>query len=178
MALWCRQRIERFRKQSVTIFDYLVLFVLICSIVISTMRGLVKEMLSLLSWIVSFVVANAYGEALAKLLPDAIPGHSTRLIVAFIALFISVRLLMMLFSKAVDAVIKASGLTLADRGLGGLFGFARGVVIVLAGVLLCGMTAIPQQSFWQDALLRPLVETTAHTLKPFLPGDFARHVKF
>jgi membrane protein required for colicin V production len=162
----------------VTIFDYIVVFVLICSIVISTLRGLVKEILSLLSWIVAFVVANAYGEALAGLLPDAIPGGTTRLIVAFLALFIGVRLMMMLLSMAVDAVIKASGLTLADRGLGGLFGLGRGLVIVLAVVLVCGMTAIPQQAFWKEALFSPLAETAARTVTPYLPGDWARHVSF
>jgi membrane protein required for colicin V production len=162
----------------VTIFDYLVLFVLIASVVISTMRGLVREMLSLLGWIVSFIVANAYGESLAGLLPNMIPGHIARLIVAFLVLFIGVRLLMMLLAMAIDAVIKASGLSLADRGLGGLFGLARGLVLVLAGVLLCGMTAIPQQAFWKDALLSPLAETAARTVKPYLPGQVGQHVKF
>ncbi len=162
----------------VTIFDYLVLFVLICSVVISTLRGLVKEILSLLGWIIAFVVANAYGATLAQWLPDMIPGGTTRLIVAFIALFIGVRILMGLLTMALDAVIKATGLTLADRGLGGLFGLARGAVIVLAAVLLCGMTAIPQQPFWKNALLSPLAESTAVTLMPFLPGEFAQRIKF
>lgn len=161
-----------------TIFDYLVLFVLVCSVVISTLRGLVKEILSLLSWIVSFMVANAYGQDLARLLPNMISGGVTSLIVAFITLFIGVRLLMMLLSMAIDAAIKASGLTLADRGLGGLFGLGRGLVIVLAAVLVCGMTAIPKQRFWKEAVLSPLAETAARTVKPFLPGEFARHIQF
>lgn len=124
------------------------------------------------------MVANAYGQDLARLLPNMIPGSATRLIVAFIALFIGMRLLMMLLSMAIDAAIKASGLTLADRGLGGLFGLGRGLVIVLAAVLLCGMTAIPKQRFWREAVLSPLAETAAHTVKPFLPGEFAQHVQF
>ncbi|MEN3293354.1 MAG: rane protein required for colicin production [Burkholderiales bacterium] len=161
-----------------TIFDYLVLFVLVCSVVISTLRGLVKELLSLLGWIVAFVVANAYSETLATLLPDMIPGNVTRLIVAFLVLFIGVRLLMMLLTMAMDEFIKATGLTLADRGLGSLFGLARGLVIILASVLICGMTALPQQPFWKDALFSPYAETAARTVKPFLPGDFARHVQF
>lgn len=161
-----------------TVFDYLVLFVLICSIVISTLRGLMKEILSLVGWVVSFVVANAYSEDLAQFLPGIIPGNITRLIVAFVVLFIGVKLLMVLLTMAVDAVINAAGLTLADHGLGGLFGLARGLVIVLAVVLLCGMTAIPKQPFWKNALFSPLAETAARTLKPFLPGDFARHVQF
>lgn len=161
-----------------TSFDYLVFFVLICSIVISTMRGLIKEILSLLSWIVSFFIANAYGETLADLLPALIPGQTVRLIVAFISLFIGVRLLMSLLTMAVDAMIKASGLALADRGLGGLFGLGRGLIIVLAVVLTCGLTSIPQQSFWKDALLSPLAESAAHTAIPFLPGNFAQHIRF
>lgn len=161
-----------------TIFDYLVLFVLICSVVISTLRGLVKEILSLASWVVALVVANAYGENLAKLLPEVIPGNVTRLIAAFLALFIGVRLLMMLLSMALEAVIKASGLGLVDHGLGVLFGVARGLVIVLAVVLVCGATAIPQQPLWRDALLSPMAETAARTVMPYLPGEFASHLKF
>lgn len=161
-----------------TIFDYLVLFVLICSVIISTLRGLVKEILSLASWVISLMVANLYGASLATMLPDIIPGNSTRLIVAFVALFLGTRLLMGLLSRAVDGLVKASGLSLADRGLGGLFGLARGTVIVLAIVLLCGTTSIPQQPFWKNALLSPLAETLATTIMPYLPGKFAQYVQF
>jgi membrane protein required for colicin V production len=162
----------------VTIFDYLVLFVLVSSVVISTLRGLVKEILSLLGWVVAFVVANAYGAKLAPLLPELIPGETARLILAFIVLFLGVRILMGLLSLAIGALVEASGLSLADRGLGGLFGLARGIVIVLAAVILCGMTAIPQQAFWRDALLSPMAETGVRTVKPFLPAALAQHVRY
>ena len=161
-----------------TIFDYLVLFVLVSSVVISTLRGLVKEILSLLGWIVAFVVANAYGARLAPMLPDLLPGDTARLILAFIVLFLGVRILMGLLSLAIGALVEASGLSLADRGLGGLFGLARGIVIVLAAVILCGMTAIPQQAFWKDALLSPMAETGVRTVKPFLPAALAQHVRY
>jgi membrane protein required for colicin V production len=162
----------------VTIFDYLVLFVLLASVVISTMRGLVKEILSLLGWVVAFVVANAYGAALAPMLPAMIPGEAVRLMVAFVALFLGARILMGLLTLALDALVQAAGLSLADRGLGGLFGLARGIVIVLFGVILCGMTSIPQQEFWKSALLSPMAETGARTVKPFLPAALAQHVQF
>lgn len=161
-----------------TIFDAIVLFILIASVVISTLRGLVKEILSLAGWVVAFVVANAYGAELAPMLPSPVPGDSTRLIIAYIALFLGVRVLMGLLALAVGALLQATGLTLADRGLGGLFGLARGIVIVLAGVILCGMTSIPRQAFWKDALLSPMAETGARTVKPFLPAAVAQHVQF
>ena len=116
-----------------TIFDYVVLFILISSVIISTLRGLVKEILSLAGWVVAFVVANAFGAKLAPMLPSLIPGTAVRLMVAFIALFLGVRVLMGLLSLAIGALIQATGLSLADRGLGGLFGLGRGIVIVLAG---------------------------------------------
>ncbi len=161
-----------------TIFDYLVLFVLICSVVISTLRGVVKEMLSLASWVIALVVANAYGEILAELLPDVIPGNVTRLIVAFLTLFIGVRLLNILLSMMLNALIKVSGLGVVDHGLGVVFGLARGLVIVLAAVLVCGATAILQQPVWRDAMLSPFAETAARAIVPYLPGAFASHLKF
>jgi len=162
----------------VTIFDYVVIFILVSSVIISTMRGLVKEILSLVGWVAAFIVANAFGAQLAPMLPSVIPGDVVRLIVAFIALFLGVRVLMGLLALAIGALIEATGLSLADRGLGGLFGLGRGIVIVLAGVILCGMTSIPQQAFWKDALLSPMAETGARTVKPFLPAAFAQHVQF
>jgi len=162
----------------VTIFDYLVLFVLVCSVLISMLRGLVKEVLSLAGWVIALIAANAYGEALAAMLPDVIPGESTKLIVAFIALVIGTRLLMGLLGRAITELVKATGLSLLDRALGAVFGVARALVIILTVVLLCGTTAIPQQPFWQDALLSPLAVRAAETVKPYLPGQFAQHVHF
>jgi membrane protein required for colicin V production len=162
----------------VTIFDYLVIFVLIASVVIGTMRGLVKEVLSLASWIIAFVVANAYAGALAPLLPAMVPGEVLRLILAFIALFIGVRILMGLLTLALDALITAGGLSFADRGLGSLFGLARGILIVLVGVILCGMTSIPKQDFWTHALLSPWAESGARAVKTFLPESMARHIQY
>ncbi|TWI62225.1 membrane protein required for colicin V production [Pseudoduganella lurida] len=161
-----------------TIFDYVVLFVLGASVIISMVRGLVREVLSMLGWVVAFVVANAWSAALATMLPPVIPGEVTRLMVSFVVLFIGVRILTGLLAMALSALIDAGGLSLADRGLGGLFGLGRGLVIVLAGVILCGMTSLPKEAFWRDALLSPLAETLALTVQPFLPAALAQHVQF
>ena len=161
-----------------TIFDYLVIFVLAASVVIGVMRGMVREILSLVSWVVAFVVANAYGAELARMLPPAIPGEVLRVMVAFIVLFIGARILVGLLAMALGALIEAGGLSALDRLLGVVFGLGRGVVIVLAVVILCGMTSIPQQAFWRNAHFSPLAESAAHALKPFLPAAMAQHVHF
>jgi membrane protein required for colicin V production len=162
----------------VTIFDYLVIFVLVTSVIIGVVRGLVKEVLSLAGWVVAFVVANAYAAQLAQMLPAAVPGEVLRLILAFIALFIGARILMGLLSLALDALLDAGGLSMIDRLLGVVFGLARGLVIVLAGVILCGMTSLPQQPFWKEAMLSPYAEVGARMVKDFLPAAMAQHVNF
>lgn len=161
-----------------TIFDYLVIFVLVTSVIIGVVRGLVKEVLSLLGWVIAFVVANAYAAPLAQMLPSVIPGEVLRLIVAFVALFIGARILMGLLSLALDALIDAGGLSLLDRLLGMLFGVGRGLVIVLAAVILCGMTSLPKQDFWRHAVLSPYAEQGARMVKQYLPAAMAQHVNF
>lgn len=161
-----------------TAFDYALLFVLVCSVIIGMMRGFLREVLSLVSWVVAFIVANMYGEMLAPLLPMALPGETMRLIVSFVILFIGARIAMMLFTKAVDALVNAGGLSGLNRSLGSVFGLARGVLISLVLVLLCGMTSIPQQPFWKNAMFRPMAENTAVMTLPFLPESMAKNIKY
>ena len=66
-----------------TLFDYVALSIIAASVVISLMRGLVREILSLLAWIAAFVVATIWAREMAALLPAAIPGESLRLILGF-----------------------------------------------------------------------------------------------
>ena len=159
-----------------TFFDYLVLLILIASTLIGMLRGVVKEVLSLASWVLAFLVANAFGSKIAEYIPLA--NHSFQLIAAFIALFIGVHLLMWIVAMVVDSLITASGLKPVDRGLGSLFGLGRGCIIVLALMLLCGLTSLPKEPFWRNALLRPVMESLALSVKPYLPGSFARYVHF
>ena len=161
-----------------TIFDYLVLFIASCSIIIGVMRGLVKEVFSLLGWVVALVLANTFVETMAGWLPPVIPGVPIRLIVAFIVLFIAVRLLVGLLSMTLASMVKASGLSSVDRGLGAVFGLLRALIIVIVVVMLCGLTAIPRQPFWREAILSGAAESVVVSMQALLPSDFARHIQF
>lgn len=161
-----------------TAFDYAVLAILLISIVVSVMRGLVREILSLIGWIAAFVVANLFSSEVATMLPAVIGHPVLRLIVAFMLLLVGCAVLMALVNWGILRAISAAGLELADRGLGGLFGLARGMLIVMALVMVGGMTRAPQLAFWKEALLSPLAEAGVKTVLPFLPADIAAKVKF
>lgn len=161
-----------------TLFDYAVLAIVLASIAISVWRGLVREILSLIGWVVAFVVANLFAGEVAPLLPSVLGHPVLRMIVAFLLILLATILLMSLVNWAILRGIAAAGLQLADRGLGGLFGLARGMLIVIALALVAGMTRAPEFDFWKQALFSPLVETAVTTVLPFLPGDISSKVKF
>ena len=66
-----------------TVFDYVVIAIIGLSIVLSVIRGLVREVLALLAWVVAFLAANFCAGPLATLLPDEIPNVEVRLLVGF-----------------------------------------------------------------------------------------------
>ncbi len=161
-----------------TAFDYVLLTILLASVVISTLRGLVREVLSLFAWLAAFVVANRYGAEMAALLPDALPAGTVRLVAGFAILFVGMLLLSSLVNLAIARIIAASGLEVADRGLGGLFGLARGILIVLTLVILAGLTDLPRQPVWRDAMFSETAVSAVRIVKPWLPEAWARHVNF
>ena len=161
-----------------SIFDYAVLSILLISIIVSVLRGLVREILSLFGWVAAFVVASLFASEAAAGLPSVIGLPILRFIVAFLLLLLGGALVMALVNWGILRAIAAAGLDLADRGLGGLFGLARGLVIIVALVMVGGMTRLPHMELWKNALLSPLAETAVNTLLPFLPDEIAGKVKF
>ena len=118
-----------------TAFDYVLLFLLAGFMLISMTKGLVREVISLVSWVVAFYVATHYGDILIPWLPNAVSGDVMRMIVAFIVLFIGTRIVMAILARLVNVVLHATGLTLLDRFLGALFGLAKGALVARAAVL-------------------------------------------
>lgn len=161
-----------------TIFDYVVLGIIFISVLLSIIRGFVRESLSLAGWIVAFVVAGSFTGDFEPMLPAEISGETLRLLAAFFTLFLSVLIVAVLITKLLSVLIKSVGLGFIDRFLGAAFGFLRGLLIVTVLVLIAGLTALPQQSFWQQALLRQPLENIALQAMLWLPKDISSRINF
>lgn len=148
------------------------------SVLLSMARGVVREVLSLAGWVIAFMVANSLAAGFAAMLPASIDGESLRMLTAFVALFLSALLAMSLVTMLVSALVKTVGLGLVDRFLGSLFGLARGLLIVLLMVLSAGLTSLPQESFWQQAMLSKPLETAALKLTTWLPQDLSSRIHY
>jgi len=161
-----------------TIFDYAVLAILVLSILLSVVRGVVRELLSLAGWVIAFMVASSFAAAFSPMLPSAIIGDQFRGVLAFASIFLSALLAMGLLTMLISALVKTAGLGFADRFMGSLFGFARGLLVVLLAVLAAGLTTVPQEPFWKKATLSAPLETVAMMILPWLPQDLSRHISY
>ena len=161
-----------------TWLDYAVIGVLTVSLVLGAWRGLVREVLSILGWVIAFLAANLLAGPLGPAMPQAIPSPELRVAAAYVAVFVASLIVTSLVGLLLSKIVKAVGLGGVDRVLGAVFGTARGVLIVLAATLIAGLTSAPRQPYWRDSASGPLLAQAAGALKPLLPQTLAERLRY
>jgi membrane protein required for colicin V production len=161
-----------------TVFDYAVVTIVGVSVLLSVIRGFVREVLALASWIVALIAASFLSSTVAEWLAPMITNELGRAVAAFAVVFLTTLLAMSLLALALAGLVRKAGLGVEDRLLGGFFGFARGLLIVMTLVLLGGLTAAPRQPAWNEAMLSPVLEALARQMKPWLPQVLSRNLSY
>lgn len=161
-----------------TIFDLVVLIIFIVSVLLSIVRGIVRESLSLAGWVVAYMAAKIFAKDFLIVLPLSITDDSLRMVISYVAVFLAVLIVMSMVTMLASALIRTVGLGLVDRSLGALFGFARGLLVVLLLVLSAGLTTLPQEPFWKKALLSKPLETGVIMIVPWLPRGLTRRINY
>lgn len=154
-------------------FDFVVIAILIVSGTLGLVRGLLKEMLSLTAYLLAFAAAIWWGPTVYLWLQPYIETDVLRMGVSYAAVFIIVLLCVGLLNMTLAALIRSTGLSPADHGLGGLFGLARGLLLIVVLVALAGYTPLPQEPWWKDALFSPSAMDAVRKIKASLPPSLA-----
>lgn len=158
--------------------DFIVLGIIFISIIISLMRGFVKEALSLTGWLVSLWVAMTFSSGMAELFGNSIEDPTLRLLAAFVSLFILSLIIGAIINFFAIQFVQRAGLTGVDRTIGTVFGFLRGILLVTIVVMLLGLTTLPKESWWDESFFMFRFEVIATWLKDLLPGDIARYFNY
>ncbi|HZJ81672.1 MAG TPA: CvpA family protein [Guyparkeria sp.] len=161
-----------------TVVDWILLAIVLVSTAIALVRGFIREVISLITWIAAFGIALGFSQAAAVLVPDVVDIPSARVAIAFVALFVIVLILGGIISWAISRMVETTGLSGTDRSVGMVFGLLRGVLIVAGLLLLAGFTALPGENLWQDSLLIPHFQVVAQWLLAILPADVASNVQW
>jgi membrane protein required for colicin V production len=136
--------------------DWTIVAVLALSTLLSLTRGFVKEALSLLAWVAAFLVSTTFSGRLASQLVEFIANDSLRYASAYVLLFAATLMLGSLLNMLLAQLIKVTGLSGLDRLLGTVFGFARGLVVVLVLLfILRAVLPVDEQQRIEQSLLVP-----------------------
>ena len=156
--------------------DWIFVAVLLASMLVGAWRGLVFEVLSLLGWVVSFFVAQWFAADMAALLPLGESAGSLRYAAGFVVVFVASGFACGFVSWLAKKLIEAIGLRPADRTLGAVFGVLRGMVLLLAVVLVAGWTPMQDAPWWKESQAAPLLQGALKGLRPALPDELGRHL--
>jgi len=150
--------------------DCFIIAVITISMLLSLIRGFVREVLSLATWVVAFVVAFKFSGKLAVVFAGYLKTPSLRLAIAFAILFIITLILGGLFGFLLSQLIVKTGLSGTDRILGMVFGVARGVLVITVLLLLVTVTTHKDAGWEQHSVLIPHFRWLVHWLRGFLPA--------
>ncbi len=112
-------------------FDYIVIGIIALSGLIAFFRGFVQETLSLLLWIIAFAAAMFLNAYLDPYFINYIDSPEIRRILTIITVFIGIIFVGGLLIKFLRGLVHWSGMGGLDRLLGVLFGFLRGMLLIV-----------------------------------------------
>lgn len=156
--------------------DWIFGAVLLVSLLLGMWRGLVYEVLSLINWVVAFILAQWLAADVALKLPLSGSGEGVRYAAGFAVVFVLSVFAGGLLAALAKRFLVAIGLQPVDRALGAAFGVVRGVVVVLAATVVIGMTPLKSGDWWQASVGAGISLAALKGLKPVLPEEFGKYL--
>ena len=122
---------EFFNNLYFNIIDILVFGVILTSCIVATFRGFVKELFSIISWILSLIAAFGFYEQFKMKLLEHI---AQEIIVDFLAFgfpFLTTLIITNIISSWLSPKFDMNGLLIFDKICGFVFGAFRGVLLII-----------------------------------------------
>ncbi len=138
--------------------DAVVIAVLVLSFAIGIFRGIVREVLSLSSWIISIWLAYLYGDNIASMIVPWVESERLSGLISYVVVFVAVLILLSVVGALLFKLFRVAGLSGTDRFLGGLFGCLRGIVIVTVLLFIAQWTPATGQKWFRDSQIVPYFE--------------------
>ena len=156
--------------------DWVFVAIMAASFLLGAWRGLVYEVLSVVSWIAAFVLAQLFAPVVAARLPMGQAPEIAKYAAAFILVFIIVVMAGALLAWAIKKAVEAVGLRPVDRALGAGFGLLRGALLLMAIAIVVNMTPFRRDEWWTDSKAAEMSTAAVKQLKPVLPERFGQYL--
>ena len=159
---------------TLTLADYGILLVLALSCILSTLRGMTRELLGLIGWVVSYFTATYSAPIIEDSVVDLVQAKSLGQALAWGLPFATSVVVWFILASLIAPGLKRIGFGVLDRWLGVLFGVIRGFGLVLIAFAFCvyaveGEKKLPETI--RDAQSAPILSRSAHYFSGFLPTE-------
>jgi membrane protein required for colicin V production len=151
-----------------TAVDYAILIILFVSAILGLVRGFLREVASLLIWILGFWLAVRFAPPIGHAM-TFIKSPEDRLIVGYGLVLVATLIVSTVAGMLLKKLVESSGAGVGDRSLGTLFGAARGVVLVTTVILVGEMALVPQPLWWRESKLIPYAEPLVRVARRLSP---------
>jgi membrane protein required for colicin V production len=145
--------------------DYVIVFLSLVSVAVGVWRGFTTEALSLVTLLAAIAFAWTFAGQLEPSLGNWASAVEVRLWTARFIIFVAVLVIGGLVSWLARKLIRHTGLSGLDRTLGAAFGLLRAAVLIGLAVIVLQFAELDQESWWQEARLRPYAERVAAAVK-------------
>jgi membrane protein required for colicin V production len=154
-----------------TPLDWGLLTLLLLSMTLGAWRGLVFELMSLAGWVVAWWMAHQFGPALGRSLPLGDASRAVHEGLGFVLCFVGALVVCGLLARLVRMLISFTPLTIIDRLLGAVFGFLRGLLLLMLLALIVHWTPLAQASWWRSSAVAAWLDASRQSLLQWLPQD-------
>lgn len=156
------------------VLDWIFAAILLTSMLLGALRGFVYEVLSLISWVAAFVLAQWLALDAGHRLPISGASDTVRYASGFVLVFVGSLMLGGVVAVVVKKLMASVGLRPVDRALGAVFGLTRGMLLSLLGCALVMMTPLQESAAWQDSTGARFGLIVLKGIKPVVPPELER----
>ncbi len=154
--------------------DLVVLAVLAISALLAFTRGLVREVLGLAAWVGAVFIAVWALPLLRPQVQQWLGSSPWVDPVTFAAVFLVSLIVLIIVSRSISGLVRASPLGGLDRTLGLVFGLARGAALIIVAYIAAGMV-VPVDR-WPEPVLQartlPFAFQGASWIVERVPNDY------
>jgi len=150
------------------LLDLIIILSISFSGLIGFFRGFVREVLSIIIWLVAIWLAWKFSTPALINLFTWIEPSELRIWASRLSIILVTIILGNLLTWLLNIFIKKIGLSSSNNSIGILFGIARGVIIFGLFVILGDYTDINQNSWWEESTLIPFGEYAADGIRYYL----------
>ena len=153
--------------------DIVIVVIIAISLIISIKRGIVKEVVSLATWLLSVFCVLNYTEELADSLSSYIHNPPLRTLVGVVLIILGIFILGKIINKLLEAIIADSWFGPFDKIIGIAFGVARGVILVSILIVAAEMLKINYKAYTHGSVLLSHFEDIASTLLKLVDDNYS-----